>query len=167
MKTLRLLFMAGVISCLAGCGTVMRDASETIAIETVPPGATVTLPGGPSCVAPCALVVERVSSPTIKASKPGCGETFQSMPSTFPEGGTTWLSFIDYGTGRAAEHQPNPTAVKLLCNDGQAVTISPYDDATIALLHGGQLEDEVLPPVDESAYRGEQPRPSPGKLPKP
>ena len=77
------------------------------------------------------------------------------------------VAVIDYGSGRAAEHQPNPTAVKLLCNDRGTVTMSPYDNATIALLHGGQMENEVLPPFDENAFRGEQQRLFPRNLPKP
>ena len=163
MRSLRQIFLLGILFAVSGCGTLTRGFSQDIAIETVPPGATLTLSNGATCTSPCTVNVERLASPTVRATKPGCEDAVQEIPASFPEGGTTWLSFIDFGTGSAAEHQPNPTTVKLICNDKGPVEMTSYDDATVALLHGGESQEIVLPSFDESAFqrKGYQPfRPS-------
>ena len=158
MKALRLVFLACVIPCLAGCDSLSGAFPEDVAIETSPPNAAVTLSNGETCVAPCTVKVDRTASPSIRAAKPGCEDAVQTIQSNVPEGGTIALGFIDFGTGRAAEHQPNPTAIKLICSERKPVEMSPFDDATIALLHGGQLEDATLPPFDENAFQREHHR---------
>ncbi len=152
MKALRLFFLAGMISSLAGCGTFTRGFTQDVAIATAPPGATVTLSDGQTCTAPCTISIDRVAGLKAKVSKPGCQDTLQDLPSTFPEGGTVLLSVIDYQTGSAAEHQPNPLTVTLICDAGGPVTLSPYDDQTLNLLSGGQDLGVSLAPFDETIY---------------
>jgi len=169
MKALRLFFLAGMISGLAGCGTFTRGLTQDVAVATVPPGATVTLSDGQSCVAPCTIRVERVTGLTAKASKPGCQETTQELPSSFPEGGTALLGLIDYQTGSAAEHRPNPTTIALTCDAGGPVAFSPYDARTLDLLNGGQDLDVALTPFDENAFTRQHDRLFPPRMtpPKP
>ena len=152
MRTLRRFMLAGLITGLAGCGSLTRSYLQDLTIETEPPGATVALSNGRICLSPCTIRVERVAGLTARVSKPGCRDAIRDLPSTFPEGGTALFSLLDYQTGSAAEHRPNPTTIVLTCDAGGPAALSPYDAKTLDLLNGGQDLDVVLTPFDENAF---------------
>ncbi len=162
MKALRSFFLAGMIVCLGGCGTVIRGFSQDVAFLTEPPGAAVALSDGRSCVPPCTLAVERTAGVTARVSKPGCLDALREIPSRFPEGGTALLGLADYQTGAAAEHRPNPLTVVLICDSGGPIAFSPYDGPTLDLLNGGQDLDVALTPFDEQAFVRQHDRLFPG-----
>ncbi len=153
MVALRLFLLAGLACCLAGCGTFTRGFSQEIAITTDPPGANVSLTDGQTCVAPCKLSVKRVSSLKIKATKSDCRDVTQELPTSFPETGTALLSFIDYQTGSAAEHQPNPVMITLSCGSTGTVELNPFPDQSLSLLQSSVNElDPTMSPADEALF---------------
>ncbi|MEI7606507.1 MAG: hypothetical protein WCJ64_03890 [Rhodospirillaceae bacterium] len=152
MKALRLFVLAGLVSGLAACGTMINGFTQDVTIQTTPPGATVALPDGQSCVSPCTLTIDRTTSPLLTASKPGCQHVQREVPSLFPEGGTAWHSVVDWQTGASAEHRPNPVDIALDCDPGSMVTLDPYDDKTIALIKGEADGMGKLPPFDAEAF---------------
>ena len=156
MKALRLFSLAVLAVSLAGCGTAIRGFSQNVAFETTPPGATLTLAGGKSCIAPCTLSLERVASVMVRASKPGCQDALRELPSTYSNHATMLISLADYQVGSAAGHRPGRVAINLTCNGKGPTVLMPYDDATMALLNGDQDQDSAALPFDKIAAE-EQP----------
>ncbi len=174
MAGVRLFLLAGVFFCLAGCGTFTRGFSQDFAITTVPPGATVSLSDGQTCVSPCKLTVERVSSLKVKATKAGCRDAVRDVPANYPDGGTTLLSLIDYQTGSAAEHLPNPVAIALSCGPGGTVELDPYNDKSVSLLQSGNNEPnaaltpyEAQTPYEDDIFATKRDQPAAKPLPRP
>ncbi len=149
---LRLMLLAGTVSWLTACGTVINGFSDEVLFQTVPPGATITLSDGQSCVAPCSLQVARTVSPRVVVSKPGCQRINKEMPALYPEGGTAWHSLLDWQTGAPAQHQPNPVTVTLDCSQANTVTIEPYDEKTLSLIKGDMNDQAEMPPFDAEAF---------------
>ena len=166
MKALRLFCLAGVVACLAGCGTVMRGSTE----DRGPRDRAARSHGWRSTTRPELRLPVRTGSRRVGLRRSGREAGLQEACRAaleLPRRRHPLVQRHRLQHRRRRRAPANPTAVKLLCDDRQTVTISPYDDATIALLHGGQLEDEALPPVNENAYRGVQRGLPRGKLPKP
>ena len=165
-RMLHLMVLAGLGLWLAGCGTLDRGTSQEVTIVTDPPGATVALSDGRSCTTPCPVAISGPETVTARISKPTCTDVVRDLPSTFPEGGTALLSTIDYQTGAAAEHLPNPLTITLACGEArETVSFSPYDQKTIDLLNGGQYLDVTMPTFDPQAGRRQFPRTAPPVLP--
>ena len=156
MKALRLISLAVLAVSLAGCGTVVRGFSQDVTFETTPPGATLTLASGKSCIAPCTLSLERVASVTVRASKPGCQDALRELSSNYSNHGTMLLTLADFQAGSAAGHRPGRVAINLTCNGKGPTVLMPYDDATMALLNGDQEQDSASLPFDKIAAE-EQP----------
>ena len=152
MKALRLFLLAGLLSGLAACGTVINGSSQDVTIQTTPPGASIALSDGQSCVSPCTLAIDRTASPLLTASKPVCQHAQQELASLYPEGGTAWHSVVDWQTGAPAEHRQNPVTIALNCDPAGTVTVDPYDDKTIALIKGEPDDKAELPPFDAEAF---------------
>ena len=165
-RMFHLMILAGLGLWLAGCGTLVRGTSQEVTIVTEPPGAAVALSDGRSCATPCPIAIPGPYTVTARIAKPGCTDVVRDLPSSFPEGGTALLSTIDYQTGAAAEHSPNPLTIALACGDArETVSFSPYDAKTIDLLNGGQDLDVALPAFDPQAGRRQLSRAVPAALP--
>ncbi len=158
MVALRLFFLAGVITCLGGCGVFTRGLSQDVAVVTIPAGAALTFSNGTTCASPCSVTIDRLATLTVRAEKPGCEPTIRDVSSAFPEGGTSWLSAFDFEVGSAAEHQPNPATITLVCSGGKPIAMTPFDDRTMTLLHDDQELSVVLEPFDAGAYQRAHPR---------
>ena len=170
MTSLRWMVLTGLALTLAGCGTAWRGTSketifgpvynEAMVIDTIPSGATIKLPTGGTCTAPCTIGADRMTAFTITASKPGCTDIMREIPATLPDGDTYWLSVIDYQTGAAYEHFPSRVTVPLICDGARPVVLEPYDKATVALLKDGY--SETNPPTSPAPGRMSDGKPGGG-----
>lgn len=112
-----------------GCATVVRGGSETIAIQTDPPGAEVKLSTGQYGVTPFEAEIKRKGTVFVTITKEGYKEVSTALISSIDGaslgvGTTANLIFlpivndiVDYNTGANYSHKPNPLIVKLISID--------------------------------------------------
>ncbi len=112
---------AAVAFSLAGCATIFTGTTETISINTEPPGAKVEFSHGGTCITPCNESVKKKGDIQLTIRKEGCRTHTTTMISTLGTMGgvspmlTLTGGLIDYSTGAVYEHKPNPLFVHLDC----------------------------------------------------
>lgn len=124
------------LMALGACATVVRGPSETLRVESTPPGAEVQLSNGQSCEAtPCAFSLPRSTDVTVSVSRAGCTPATVQVTSQFsrlgaagmagnaviPTAGVVGLA-VDGASGAARSLTPNPVRVRLRCPAPPQVT---------------------------------------------
>ena len=116
MVTLRRHWLiSSLVLLLPACATMVRGTEQGVVVNSVPPGATVQVSNGVTCVTPCTFKAARNQSLTLTISKEGCHSTTAAIVSTLAGSGVILGGLIDYGTGAVYDLQPNPLTVSLVC----------------------------------------------------
>ena len=107
----------------AGCATVERGTTDTLAIVSDPPGATATGTIGASCITPCSLEVGRRDDVSITIAKAGFVSRTVTVKTRISDVGVGFFmenvvtaglgGGVDIATGATLEHAPNPVSVTL------------------------------------------------------
>jgi hypothetical protein len=109
---------------LAGCGTIVRGATEQVQLVSEPSDALASTSLGHSCQTPCTVSVGRKDEFTVTFEKPGFERA--QVPVTTAISGGGGASFAgnilvggvigmgaDAATGAAYDHTPNPVRAAL------------------------------------------------------
>ncbi len=121
MKTIKIFAALAAVGALSACATVTRGSTEDVQFISNPPGATVKIGLGQSCVTPCFIKVERRD--TFQAVFTLGDQTEQVFVDTEVAGGgvagvagNVLLGGVigvgvDVATGAGLDHVPNPVVV--------------------------------------------------------
>ena len=116
--------VAGSIG-LSGCATVMHGPNQTLELGSAPPGATVKLSNGTTCVTPCKMDLPRRHDLRADFSMAGYRPAYVLVQSKM--GGATFGNLlaggiigavVDSTNGASNKLTPNPLTVRLVA-DGQ------------------------------------------------
>jgi|SRR3954454_14064018 hypothetical protein len=124
---MRILGVLAACAMLGGCASVARGTTETISVESTPPGAEATISGldNPmTCVTPCAVVAKRNADITVTVQKSGYEPEVVQLTKDIPAAGAAGFAGnlllgglvgmgVDAATGAATDHKPNPVIVTL------------------------------------------------------
>jgi hypothetical protein len=118
-----------VVALLAGCATIINGKTQSISIQSVPSGATVSLNGAPLGATPLTQLIERKAGQTLTVSKEG-HKTFTTQMSTSLEpwfwgniviGGVIGSTTDNY-TGAMYQYAPSQYLVTLEPDGGNKIT---------------------------------------------
>ena len=119
------LALAGVAVTLPACATVVRGTSQDFAVESTPPGASVTTSNGFACDAtPCSFRMPRKNGFTVTVSLPGHDTVTAEVASEISGGGGAAMAgnllvggviggAVDVSSGAMNDLKPNPLHVTL------------------------------------------------------
>ncbi len=119
------MILVPIVMLLGACATITRGTTDTLVIESEPPGAEVELSNGMRCRTPCALEVDRDRSLVVRIRKPGyepveatvtpkvSGAGSAGMAGNVVLGGIIGAA-VDAGSGAMYDLVPNPVRVKLV-----------------------------------------------------
>lgn len=110
---------------LAGCFTVLTGTTESIVLNSEPPGATVTLATGIFCTTPCQLEVRKKDPLHLTFTKPGCQTHAMPLLTSAPLSRILLGGYADYDSGASWSHKPNPVFVRLVCEPGASASPAP------------------------------------------
>lgn len=123
-RPLALALLAAAFSMTIGCATVTRGTTQTVAINSVPSGATVSMSNGERCETPCIFKLKRKYPVALEVCKPGYTPVNNVLTSQMSSsggwamagnviiGGLIGLG-IDAGTGAYRDLTPNPVNITL------------------------------------------------------
>jgi hypothetical protein len=122
------LFLSGLAIASAltfsGCATITRGTTQSLVIESDPPGADVELSNGLRGRTPASFIVKRRENLVVKIKKEGYETVEANVTSSVRDGGGTAMAgnilfggligaAIDGGNGSNKALSPNPVSVKL------------------------------------------------------
>jgi len=124
---MRILGVLAACAMLGGCASVARGTTETISVESTPPGAEAIISGldNPmTCVTPCAVVAKRNADISVTVQKTGYEPQVVQLIKEIPPAGAAGFAGnvllgglvgmgVDAVTGAATDHKPNPVIVTL------------------------------------------------------
>ena len=124
---MRVLGVLAACALLGGCASVARGTTETISVESTPPGAEAIISGldNPmTCVTPCAVVAKRNADISVTVQKSGYEPEVVQLTKDIPAAGAAGFAGnillgglvgmgVDAVTGAATDHKPNPVVVTL------------------------------------------------------
>jgi hypothetical protein len=124
---MRILGVLAACAMLGGCASVARGTTETISVESTPPGAEAIISGldNPmTCVTPCAVVAKRNADISVTIQKSGYEPQVVQLTKEIPPAGAAGFAGnvllgglvgmgVDAVTGAATDHKPNPVIVTL------------------------------------------------------
>ena len=132
MRQIPFSFLLGSTLLLtSGCATVTRGTTDTLVIESDPPGAQVTLSNGMSGQTPASFKLSRKSAVVVDIAKAGyepvkvnvqpqiSGAGGAGMAGNVLVGGLIGVA-VDAGTGAMNDLKPNPIQVRLAPLAGDA-----------------------------------------------
>lgn len=144
-------FILSVVACaaLSGCGSITRGTSEPVYISARPTDAKITTSLGHSCLSPCTITVDRKTSLTAYAERPGYERGSIQIGTKVSGAGATGFAGniliggvigmgVDAVTGAAMDHSPNPAQIVLQ-------PIDPKNPATPPQI---SFQDEVLRDIE-------------------
>jgi len=120
LTTAALLALAGT-----GCATFARGSTQSLTIDSLPGGATVSLSNGERCSTPCTLKLKRKYPVAVELCKPGYRQALAQVRSQVGGAGAAGLAGnmliggligagVDAASGAAKDLNPNVVAVLLL-----------------------------------------------------
>src|SRR6185312_16759370 len=124
---MRIVGVLAACAMLGGCASVARGTTETISVESTPPGAEAIISGldNPmTCVTPCAFVAKRNADISVTVQKSGYEPQVVQLTKDIPAAGAAGFAGnlllgglvgmgVDAVTGAATDHKPNPVIVTL------------------------------------------------------
>lgn len=123
----RLGLATGVLLALVatGCATFARGSTQSLTIDSLPGGATVSLSNGERCSTPCTLKLKRKYPVAVELCKPGYRQALAQVRSQVGGAGAAGLAGnmliggligagVDAASGAAKDLNPNVVAVLLL-----------------------------------------------------
>jgi hypothetical protein len=124
---MRILGVLAACAMLGGCASVARGTTETISVESTPPGAEAIISGldNPmTCTTPCAVVAKRNADISVTVQKSGYEPQVVQLTKEIPPAGAAGFAGnvllgglvgmgVDAVTGAATDHKPNPVIVTL------------------------------------------------------
>ena len=124
---MRVLGVLAACAMLGGCASVSRGTTETISVESTPPGAEAIISGldNPmTCMTPCAVVAKRNADISVTVQKSGYEPQVVQLIKEIPPAGAAGFAGnvllgglvgmgVDAVTGAATDHKPNPVIVTL------------------------------------------------------
>jgi hypothetical protein len=124
---MRILGVLAACAMLGGCASVARGTTETISVESTPPGAEAIISGldNPmTCMTPCAVVAKRNADISVTVQKSGYEPQVVQLTKEIPPAGAAGFAGnvlvgglvgmgVDAVTGAATDHKPNPVIVTL------------------------------------------------------
>lgn len=124
---MRILGVLAACAMLGGCASVARGTTETISVESTPPGAEAIISGldNPmTCMTPCAVVAKRNADISVTIQKSDYEPQVVQLTKEIPAAGAAGFAGnlllggvvgmgVDAVTGAATDHKPNPVIVTL------------------------------------------------------
>ncbi|MFD0739257.1 hypothetical protein ACFQZQ_08200 [Lysobacter koreensis] len=123
-RPLALAMMLAAFFVATGCATVTRGTTQTVAINSVPAGATVSMSNGERCETPCIFKLKRKYPVAMEVCKAGYSPVNNLLASEMSAGGGWAMAgnviiggliglAIDAGTGSYRDLTPSPLNVTL------------------------------------------------------
>lgn len=145
----RLILSAVASALLSSCGSITRGTTEPVYLSARPADAKITTSLGHSCVSPCTITVDRKTSLTAYAERPGYERGVIQIGTKVSGAGATGFAGnillggvigmgVDAATGAAKDHYPNPAQFVLQ-------PIDPKNPATPPQI---SFQDEVLRDIE-------------------
>lgn len=125
MKNFTLIVLASSLALGSGCATITRGTTDTLVVESDPPGALVRLSNGMRGKTPASFVVPRRGGFSVHIERPGyepvevavnsrvAGAGAAGMAGNVVVGGIIGVA-VDAGTGAMYDVTPNPIRVNLV-----------------------------------------------------
>jgi hypothetical protein len=135
MKNIALIALSASLALSSGCATITRGSTDTLVVESDPPGAQVRLSNGMSGKTPTSFVVPRKGGFTAKIEREGyepvevmvnsrvAGAGAAGMAGNVVVGGIIGVA-VDAGTGAMYDVTPNPIRVNLVKKETDYVASS-------------------------------------------
>lgn len=120
--------VAAALVALPGCATITRGTTETLSIQSEPPGASVELSNGQTCRTPCSLEVKRKNEYLVYLRKDGFEPAQMTVTPKVAASGAAGMTGnvlfggiiglgVDAATGASKSLNPNPAHVHLRVAD--------------------------------------------------
>jgi len=111
--------------CLGGCATFIRGSTQSLTVDSLPGGATVSLSNGERCATPCVLKLKRKHPVAVELCKPGYRQAQTLVRSELGSAGAVRMAGnaliggligvgVDAASGAAKDLSPNVLAVLLV-----------------------------------------------------
>lgn len=133
---------------LGGCATFIRGSTQSLTVDSLPAGATVSLSNGERCTTPCVLKLKRKHPVAVELCKPGYRTAQTLVRSELGSAGAVRMAGnaliggligvgVDAASGAAKDLSPNVLAV-LLVEESPGCTVPAFP----AVPEHGQTPEE-------------------------
>lgn len=128
--------LVAVALCLGGCATFIRGSTQSLTVDSLPGGATVSLSNGERCTTPCVLKLKRKHPVAVELCKPGYRTAQTLVRSELGSAGAVRMAGnaliggligvgVDAASGAAKDLSPNVLAV-LLVEESPGCTVPAF-----------------------------------------